>query len=115
MSGKLWIPTEEILTQVHDLIKQGVTETNVARVLGLHPSTFSAKKNEFPELDEAIKKAKAYGEKVAASVIWEIMNDPNHKQRLTAAIFYLKTQHRWSEKDESSLEPVSEIKLKSAK
>jgi hypothetical protein len=25
------------------------------------------------------------------------MNDPFHKQRLTATIFYLKTQHRWRE------------------
>jgi hypothetical protein len=115
MSGKPWIPTPEILEQVFTLIKKGVTETNVARLVGLHPSTFSAKKTEFPELDETIKKAKAYGEDVAAGIIWQIMNDPSHKQRLTAAMFYLKTQHNWKDKDSSTIEPVGEIKIKTKK
>ena len=97
---KPWELTPERLKKIEELADLGCSQENIARTVGLHPSTFSEFKTKFPEIDQAIKKGRDKGEEFGAGIIREIMNDPTHKQRLTATIFYLKTQHRWKDATE---------------
>ena len=62
-----WIPTPEILEKVREQARMGVTEANIARNVGVAPTTFSAKKQEYPELAEAIKSGHAVGENLDLS------------------------------------------------
>lgn len=95
--GKKWILTPEILETIRDCALKGVTEANIARIVGLHPTAFSTKKKEFPEIEEAIKDAQSRGECEVVGYLWNIIRDPNHKNNFPAMLFYLKTKHRWRE------------------
>lgn len=103
-----WIPSPEILQKIEEQAKQGITEANIARNVGISPSTFSEKKQEFPEIQEAIKKGSARGEELATGALWRMIQDDKHKGHLTAVIFYLKTRHGWSDgSKQSSVEAVA--------
>lgn len=95
--GKAWECTPEILAKIEEQAKLGVTEANIARNVGLHPSTFSEKKKNHPEIEEAIKKGGAKGEQLATGALWNMMTDPKSKGHVTAVIFYLKTKHGWND------------------
>lgn len=97
-AGKKWELTKEILDKISDLAKKGVTEANIARVIGLSPTVFSGKKKDFPEIEEVIKAAKANGEAEVTGYLWNILRDPSHRQHFSAICFYLKTQHGWKER-----------------
>lgn len=97
-----WIPSPEILDKIEQQAKQGITEANIARNVGISPSTFSEKKQEFPEIQEAIKKGSARGEELATGALWKMIQDDKHKGHLTAVIFYLKTRHGWSDGSKQS-------------
>lgn len=97
--GKKWELTPEILAQIEKMAHDGVTEASIARIVGLHPTAFSTKKKEYPEIEETIKKAHSTGEKAVVGYLWNIINDPTHKHHFSACLFYLKTKHRWRETD----------------
>jgi len=101
MSSKVdprkWIPTPEILEKIREQSRMGVTEANIARNVGLHPSTFSEKKSMYPEVAEAIRDGMATGENLAVGALWNMIQDTKHKGHLTAVIFYLKCRHGWSD------------------
>ncbi|MEK9644132.1 MAG: hypothetical protein VW547_01170 [Alphaproteobacteria bacterium] len=77
----------------------------IAHVLGMCERTFRKRREEDPDLDAAYKKGKAGAlAKVAGSLLQQALNG-----NTTAAIFYLKTQGKWSEKYEiehSGPEPI---------
>ena len=58
---KPWIPSDEELEKVTKLASQGMTQTQIADCLGIHIATLMAKKKEFDQLNEAIKKGKSLG------------------------------------------------------
>ena len=95
--GKKWVLTPEILDTIKDCAIKGVTEANIARIVGLHPTAFSTKKKEYPEIEEVIKQAQAGGEHEVVGYLWNIIRDPSHRQHFSAICFYLKTKHRWRE------------------
>lgn len=101
MKKKLDI-TPEILQQIEQMAAKGVTEAQIAQLVDLHPNTFSAKKKEHPEIGEAIKRGKAQGAEYAVGILRQAMNldAVNNPKlwgpKLSATIFYLKTQCGWS-------------------
>ncbi len=99
-----WVLTPEILEKVKDMAHKGCTEANIARCVGLHQSTWIEKKKEYPELEAAIKDAKASGEKELVGILWEHIRDPNTQRRdkLSTIYFMLKTRHHWRETDKST-------------
>lgn len=103
--GAKWIPTPAILERVSELSQKGVSQDSIARIVGCHPSTFSAKRKEFPDLDDVIRKAHSSGEEEVVGLLWNIIRDPAHKSHFPALLFYLKTKHRWRETDAQDEKP----------
>lgn len=92
-----WELTPEILDYVKTQSSRGMTEASIARNVGLAPTTFSAKKQEYPELAEALKKGASFGEELAIQALWRMIADPTSKGHTTATIFYLKCKHGWND------------------
>ena len=91
-----WIPTEETLRTVEQLAGQGLNQQQIADALGIGVSTLMAKKNEFVEFQEAIKRGKAKG---IAHVTSKLMAKVGAMDT-TSILFYLKCQAGWKEVQE---------------
>ena len=78
--------TEQVIAQTETLAAQGLTVEQIARALGIHVGTLYVKKNDHPELDEAIKNGRAKGIAKVSNALFQkaIQGDT------TAQIFYLK-------------------------
>ena len=93
--------------QVEAMAGYGVPEADIARVLGIDPKTL--RKHYRDELDTGHIVANA---KVAEALFRKATGD--HRQSVTAAIFWLKARARWREAaaaDEGRSEPPTEIVL----
>jgi hypothetical protein len=101
-AGKKWECTPEVLEIIRVNAERGVTEANIARLVRLSPSAFSAKKKEHPEMEEVIKQAQANSEYEVTGYLWNILRNPDHKQHFSAICFYLKTRQRWSDSSSNS-------------
>ena len=99
-----WKLTPEILEYVREQSSKGMTEASIARSVGLHPSTFSEKKQQYPDLAEAVKKGNSYGEQLAINALWAMIQDPKSKGHTTATLFYLKCKHGWNDGGKQSVE-----------
>ena len=88
-----WIPTEEELEKVTKLASQGMNQSQIADCLGIHIGTLMAKKKEFDELNEAIKKGKALG----ISYVTNKLMAKVGAMDTTCILFYLKCQAGWKE------------------
>lgn len=97
--AKRWELTPAIMEKINDMAHKGCTEENIARCVGLHPSTWYEKKKLHPEIDDCIKNAKASGEQELVSILWDHVRDPNvrRQDKLGTVYFMLKTRHRWRE------------------
>lgn len=110
--SKAWVLTEEKLEYIEKMSKMGMTEASIARNIGVHPSTFSEKKQIHPEIEEAIKRGNAVGEEVAISALWQMMLDPKSKGHVTGTIFYLKCKHNWNDGSRQTTEITAPSGLK---
>lgn len=95
---KQWKLTPKRLQTIEELARKGCTQETIARQIGLHPSTYYEKKKLFPEMEEAIQKAKACSEEAVVGYLWNIITDPKHPKHFSAIVFYLKAQHKWEDK-----------------
>ena len=99
------LPTPSERRQVEAMAGYGVPEADIALVLGIDPKTL--RKHYRDELDTGHIVANA---KVAESLFRKATGD--HRQSVTAAIFWLKTRARWREAPALYAdrdEPVTEI------
>ena len=86
--GKKWIPTEKILKDIEQMAMTGLDEQDIAWNLGIHPTSFSHKKHEFPAIEERITRGCAQGIRRATSSLLEQV-DSGH---LEATKFFLKNR-----------------------
>lgn len=96
-----WIPTAETLEQVEKLASMGMTQQQIADCLDIGISTLMAKKNEFEEFSDAIKRGQAKG---VAHVTSKLMAKISAMDT-TSILFYLKCKGGFSES--SSLDITS--------
>lgn len=94
---KGWELTPEILELIAEQAGQGLKQADIAYNVGLSEGSWYEKKKKHPEINEAIKKAKARDHRKAAGILYQMWNDPTHPKQFSALIFYLKTQHGWSD------------------
>lgn len=88
--SKVWTPTPEILDRIKELAAERVSEADIAKAVGIGESTWYKKKNEFPEIVEALAMAKRSKVVFARSKLWSIIEDDDHKNQLQAITFFLK-------------------------
>lgn len=109
---RAWELTPEILQYVEENVKKGMTEASIAYNVGLHPSTFVEKKQQYPELAEAVKRGNAYGEELAVSALWNMIMDPKSKGHVTGTLFYLKCKHGWNDGSRQTIEVAAPTGVK---
>lgn len=85
--------TPEFLNEVGQMAGQGFTNENLASYYGVAVGTWCEYKKNYPEIDEAIKDGKAKCLQIASSILWQQVLAGN----ITCLLFYLKTQHGYSE------------------
>lgn len=91
-----WIPTAATLTDVEKYASLGLKLEQIASCIGIHVATLCKKKNQYDELNEAIKKGKA---KAIAAAARTVVEAATIDKNLTAAIFFLKCHGGWREKE----------------
>lgn len=95
-----WILTDEHRAIIKQAAANGVTQADIARLVGLSPGGFIEKKKQIPELNDLIKNAHAVSHDMAAGFLRNIWSNPDHPKHLAALIFYLKTRHGWKDQTE---------------
>jgi hypothetical protein len=86
---------DEQIKEVAELAESGLNCEQIADYLKLSERTFRNLKERDSAVFTAYKKGKAAGVKKATNLLWSKMMDGD----TTSIIFYLKTQARWSEKN----------------
>lgn len=86
--------TEEQIGQVEKLAAV-LNQDQLADFLGMSPRTFRERMTDTPEVSAAYKRGRSHGVASVATGLLKQARDGN----TTAAIFYLKTQAGWKEKD----------------
>jgi hypothetical protein len=86
--------TKEQIDQVEKLAAV-LNQDQLADFLGMSPRTFRERMTDTPEVSAAYKKGRSAGVASVATGLLKQARDGN----TTAAIFYLKTQAGWREKD----------------
>ena len=85
--------TPRFLEEVGQMAGQGFTNENLASYYGVHASTWSDYKANYPEIDQAIKDGKAKCLKIATDIMWQGVLSGDKAW----GMFYLKTQHGYNE------------------
>lgn len=88
-----FVVTDDILKEVEILSGRGLTQEQIYHYYSISRSCWYDNIQYHPELGDAVKRGKA---KTVSMVSGRLM-DQIRKGNLTAIIFYLKTQARWSE------------------
>lgn len=88
-----FILTPDILAEVEILSGRGLTNEHIHNYYGIGRDTWYNNIQHHPELGEAFKRGKSK----AISMVSGKLMEQIRKGNLTAIIFYLKTQARWSE------------------
>ena len=105
MQTKPKIPID--IAKVEMLAAQGLTQEQIADVLGIADRTLYRRKKEMAELSEAIKRGKAKGIAIAVNKLMEQVRDGN----LGAICFFLKCQGGWNEKIKIESNNVNTTKI----
>ena len=93
MTRKKFVITPAEIKKIESLAAKGMNEEDIAWYLGITPSTLSRKKKEYEQIEQAIKLGKARGKGFVVGKLFAKIKEGN----LSAIIFYLKTQCKWSE------------------
>lgn len=88
-----WIPSQEELEKIETLASQGLNQEQIMHCIGVGVSTYHDKKDQYPQLVEALKRGKSKGLAYVTDALLKNVNLGN----VTAQIFYLKCQGGWKE------------------
>jgi transcriptional regulator with XRE-family HTH domain len=81
------------LDKVEELAAKGLTQEQIAKVLGMHWSTLIEKKRAFPKFSEAIERGKARGTHAMANALYDAGMNGN----VSAMTFYLDRRGGWKQ------------------
>ncbi len=101
--------TEYVLKAAEESAARGLSESQVAEVLGISRATLLRRKKDDAAFDAAIKKGKARGIKEVSSALFEAAL----QGCVPAMIFYLKARAGWSDKPMAFQEglPVPQLRI----
>lgn len=95
-----------MIDKAEKLAARGLTMEQIAHSIGIGYSTLYEKKQDWPELAEAIKRGQAKGIATIANALFEGAKSGN----VTSQIFYLKCRAKW--KDSENVEEESDTLAK---
>lgn len=102
--------SDEQILKVEKLAESGLNCDQIANYFGIGETTFHDLKKKNEIISEAYKKGRSAGIEKATGLLWSKMLEGD----TTSIIFYLKTQARWSEKnninvtsDDGSMSPTA--------
>lgn len=95
---KPWVPDQITLKTIEDQSGNGLTDKQIAGLVGVSHQTFCSKKNELPELVAALDRGRAKGVSMAAIALWKAIASGDRQ----AAQFYLERKGGWKEQTEST-------------
>jgi len=90
------VVTKEMCARAEAYASQGLTQEQIAAVMGMATSTLYDKQNEFIEFSNAIKRGKGKGIQQVTNKLFEKALEGDN----TAMIFYLKNRAGWQDKIE---------------
>ena len=102
--------TPELLAKVEMLGSQGLTQTQIASVIGCALSTLMDKKKNYTEFSEAIKRGQAKGIAKITNKLFQKASEGDN----TAMIFYLKNRDKDNWKDRYDNENTSTVTFNAA-
>lgn len=85
--------TPEVVEHIRKLGGLGLTKSQICNYYGFSLAGWDLKTAQYPEIDIAMKQGRAEKISKASGKLWEAVERGN----LSAIIFFLKTQARWSE------------------
>ena len=91
-----FVVTKEMCERAEAYASQGLTQEQIAAVMGMATSTLYDKQNEFTEFSNAIKRGKGKGIQQVTNKLFEKALEGDN----TAMIFYLKNRAGWQDKIE---------------
>lgn len=89
--AKRHIPTDETRIIVHRAAGLGLTQDQIAHLIGVHPNTLAKR------YKVELKTAEAFLNFNVAQNLYSIATNPGHKGAVAAAIFWMKTRGGWRE------------------
>ena len=89
-----WL-TEDGLVSIEGWARDGRTDEQIARTMGIAPQTLCEWKNRFPELDEALRRGHAPVDTYVENALLTAAKNGN----ITAMIFWLKNRKRTAWRD----------------
>lgn len=102
MGRPLTVLSDEQIKEVAELAESGLNCEQIAHYFGMGETTFLELRNRDKKVSVAYKMGRSAGLKKATGLLWRKMLDGD----TASIIFYLKTQGRWSEKN--NLNVISE-------
>ncbi len=100
--------TKEVLQAAEDAAARGLSDVQVAEVLGISRATLDRRKRDDEAFEAAIKKGKARGIQEVSNMLFETALQGS----VPAMIFYLKARAGWTDKPKGPLEDLPQPQLK---
>lgn len=88
----------------------GITQNDIARLIGVAPSTFKNWIATDEEIKELVETGRAIAKRKVARRLMEII-ESDRKDSAAAIFFYLKCQCGWRETDKASTQEMREVKI----
>jgi len=96
-------PTNDDLFLICEHGRRGVTEISIAGLFNISIGCWKSRKKEYSEIQTALDIGRAKGEDRLVGRLWDVIENPGHKQHLTAVIFLLKARYDYRDRDAAVL------------
>lgn len=87
------------LDELYHYAQIGLSEQQIADMLGIHVSTMTRRKKEDTEFADALKAGKAAGVRAVTNALYDGATNPD-KPSTSAQIFFLKNRGGWTDRAE---------------
>ena len=87
------------LKELYRLAEIGLTEAQIADMLGIHQATMTRRKKDDVEFAETLKAGKAAGVRAVTNALFDGATNPD-KPSTSAQIFFLKNRGGWTDRQE---------------
>lgn len=95
------------VAKVEELAEICQNEAEIAYAIGVCPRTFLTKKQQSPEIQEALERGRARANTFVAGKLMQTIKDGN----VTAMIFWLKSRGGWMETDRHEVEVNQPVQI----